>query len=71
MPASPLLPRPVTCGVLSPLPSMVISKKPLEPAKGRRKSGQEVDFYWKEQKKNEQWVRCAKENESMVREESR
>ena len=59
------------CGVLSPLPSMVIGKKALEPGQGRRKSGQEVDFYWKEQKINEQWVRSAKENESMVGEKGR
>ena len=57
--------------MLSPLPSTVIGKKAFEPEKVRRKNGQEVDFYWKEQKRNEQCVRSAKEDESTIRGEIR
>lgn len=55
----PLLPRPVMYSVLSPPPSTVIGEKAVEPGKARRKNGHEVDFYWKERKRNEQGVRSA------------
>ena len=67
----PLLPRPVMYSVLSLLPRTVIGKKAVEPEKVRRKNGQEVDFYWKQQKRNKQCVRSAKGDEPIIRGEIR
>lgn len=59
------------CNLCRSIPTTQYSKQTLEPVKFRRKSGQEIDFSWKEQKRNGQCVKSAKDKESMAKEEIR
>lgn len=58
------------CSLLSKPPSTVTGKQVLEPEKFRWKSGQELDFNWKEQKRNEQWIRRPAKEEIRQRKRS-